>query len=312
MKNVSSVLVKKNEDKRQVLLDKHLNKVHRKNQQYLDKKYLDELEVLKSDVYYTTDQLRRINEENYQIIKDNRLIQKATFNFTELELKCLNYTLSRIKPDSKLSENDWIEYKLRDLIKMLNLKDSSASVQLIKDSLSNLRTKGKWIKIETEKEKKEVNLSFFLKCEIDNTNGKNIVRIRLMQEILDYLQNLHNNFTTQYLIYTMRLKGKYAIRLYELCKSYQNNYIKEFDIFGFNLYLEKIRSKWCIEKSYRNNDIKRTVECAINEINKKTDIQVSIYNSHKDGRMIDYYVIRVEPNSNFQQIYKDIKNERKV
>lgn len=289
----------KKEEKKKKIISSHHQKKKRPNQPYIDKKYMNELDIQDTSKHYTKNELKKINEENFQIIKDNRLIQKATYDFTELEIKSLNYTLSKLKPNEMITENDWIEYELIDLIKMLNLKYGTASIELVKKSLHNLRIKSKWVHIENEKEKCWVDLAFFLKVKIENINGKNIVRVKFMQEILDYLQNLHEKFTTQYLVYSMRLKGKYAIRMYELCKSYQNNYIKELDIYGYNFYIDKMRLKWCIEESYRNNDIKRIIDRAINEINKKTDIKISIYDTHKIKKKIDYYIIKIEPNSIF-------------
>lgn len=306
----SSNLLKRKEEKHKKLINKIFTS--KKNNIKNDKKILDELSINNKHSFYSDEELKIMNEENYEILKDNKLIQKATFNFTELELKSLNYTLSKLKPNKTYTENDWIEYPLKDLVRMLNLKTGTASIDLIKDSLHNLRTKGKWIRIENEELKKMVDFSFFQNCEIENIDNKNIVRIRLMKPVLDYLQNLKKYFTPQYLVYTMRLKGKYTIRLYELCKSYQNNYIKEFDLNGFNLYIDKIRSLWCIPDNYQNGKIKKDIlEKSIKEINKKTDIQVSIYGIHKIKNKIDYFVLQIETNTKFEKVYKDIEKERK-
>ena len=302
----SSNLLKKKEEKHKKIIDKLFNS--KKDKLKNDKKIYDELSINSKNNFYSDEELKMINDENHEIIKDNQLIQKSSFDFTELELKSLNYTLSKLRPDKTYTENDWIEYPLKDLIKMLNLKSGTASIELIKNSLHNLRTKGKWIKIESEK--KEVDLSFFQNCEIENIENKNIVKIKLMKPILNYLQNLKEYFTPQYLIYTMRLKGKYAIRLYELCKSYQKNYIKKLDINGFNFYIDKIKKIWCLPNTYRTNDIKRILEKSIKEINKKTDIQVSIYDSCKIGTSINYYILKIELNNNFYKVYKDLEKER--
>lgn len=303
----SSNLLKRKEEKHKKLINKIFTS--KKNNIKNDKKILDELSINNKNTFYSDEELKMINEENYKIVKDNSLIQKSKFDFTELELKSLNYTLSKLKPNKIYNENDWIEYPLKDLLKMLNLKNGTASTELIKESLHNLRSKGKWIKIENEN--KIVDLSFFQNCEIANIDNKNIVRVRFMKPILDYMQNLKKYFTSQYLVYSMRLTGKYAIRLYELCKSYQNNYIKELNINGFNFYIDKIKKIWCLPDTYRTNDIKRILEKSIKEINIKTDIKISIYNTHKNGVKIDYYTLQIELNNNFYKIYKDIEKERK-
>ena len=110
----------------------------------------------------------------------------------------------------------------------------------------------------------------------------------------------------------MRLKSKYAIRLYELCKSYQNNFIEQLNIFGFNFYLELMRNKWVLPSNYTNGKIKQILDKAIQEINNKTDIEISIFDTHKTNKKIDYYVIDIKNNSNFHNIYKEIEKERAV
>ena len=306
----SSSLLKKKEERQKEIINKLFSSKNKNFQN--NKKIYDELAINDKNTFYTDDELKMINEENYEVIKDNKIIQKAAFDFTELELKGLNYTLSKLKPGKTYTENDWIEYPLKDLIKMMNLKNNTGSLELVKKSLHNLRTKSKWIKIKNENENKMVDFSFFQNCEIENTDNKNIVRIRFMKPILDYLQNLKKYYTPQYLIYTMRLKGKYTIRLYELCKSYQNNFLKDLNINGFNLYIDKIRSLWYLPENYQNGKIKKDIiDKAIREINKKTDIQISIYDTHKTKNKIDYYILQIELNQKYYKVYKDIEKERK-
>ena len=305
------------EKKTKALHEKYEKGLNNKNKKsYTDKKLLDEIKL--NDAYINTDEFKMIVQENNKVIKDNKLIQKATFDFTEYELKCLNYVLSLIKPDIKITENDYIEFPLIDLIKILGIKNNSKQYEIVKESLSNLRTKNKWVKIKNKNIDKEINLSFLMKCEILNNGNKSNVRVKFMNEILYYIQNLKRKFTEMNLIYSLMLKGKYTIRLYELCKSYQNNLlidneVNENKIYGFNLYVKSIREMWCIPDTVNTGNFKRQIlDKAINEINSKTDIDISIFKTHKNGHTIDYYILQVKPNTYiFNSVIKKIEKRRK-
>lgn len=309
---------KKQNEKFHKQIKKQMDRKTKANSPLLNKKDLDELVINNGKRFVSKNEIKKINNENYEVIKDNRLIQKATFDFTALEMKCLNYTLSKLNPNKTYTDNEWIEYPLKEMYKILKLKNNSASIELLKESLHNLREKSKWIKIENEKGKRLVDLAFFQNVEIKlNDNNENIVKVRFMQDILDYLQRLKNNFTKELVIFTMRLKGKYAIRLYELCKSYQSMYLskykeKEYNIFGFAFILDLMKNKWVLPSNYTNGKIKQILDSAINEINNKTDIEISIYDTIKENKKIMEYIIKIDPNSNFHNIYQDIEKERAV
>lgn len=243
----------------------------------------------------TREELDIINQENNLVVKGNELIQKSTFNFSELELKCLNYTISKLRPEKTYTENDYIEYNIKDLIKVLKISDGSKNYKILKDTLKNISDQSKWIRVEKMTGVYETAFRFFMKCEID----KNRVRIKFMQEMLDYLQNLKNKFTAMLLVYTLNLKSKYSIRLYELSKSYEKNILKSengIPIYGYKLYIENIRLKWCISEKLRYCDLKKSIARSIDEINSLTDIKVSILSEHKNNRKVDYIELKVENN----------------
>ena len=56
--------------------------------------------------------------------------------------------------------------------------------------------------------------------------------------------------------------------------------------------------------------IKQVLDKAIKEINEKTDIEISIEDTIKENKKIIEYIIKIIPNKNFTNIYKDIEKER--
>lgn len=300
-------------EKRQKIIQNHLDGKYKD-----DKKFYDDLKVC--DEHLSKKELKMINDENYIVLKDNKIIQKATFDFTEQEMKCLNYTLSKLIPnvDVKVEHRYWdIEYPLRDLLNALRLKDGKANYQDIHDSIFALKEKTKRIRFERDNKIVHKPFNFFIDCEIEkekkDENIKNyIVKVKFDNNIIPFVSKLKNKFTAPLLIYTLNLNSKYAIRMYELCKSWQEK-------GEFIFYIDKCRKQWCIPDTYSYGDIKRRViDKAIDEINKKTDIQIGIKLNdkgkkmvHKTDRKIDWFVMQVKRNENFNTIYQENDKKRK-
>ena len=98
-----------------------------------------------------------------------------------------------------------------------------------------------------------------------------------------YLLQLKENFTQYELLWTLKFKSKYAIRLYELVKSIHyhdtQEYSRAFD-------LEELRRMLGAEtyKTYQSFKT-RVLEPAIEEINQYSDKNVS-YEPIKSGRTV--------------------------
>ena len=273
----------------------------------LSKRKMDKLDDEKRKInkeYLSNKEYSLIKAEDYMVIKDNRLIQKATFDFTELEMKCINYAISKMQPNKTYTENDFIELSIVELCNLMGIKAEGNNYKHIRQAFGNIRDKSKIIKIDKENDI-DVSFSFFLKVYGCEKGGW--IKVSFFDELLNYLQGLKNKFSGWELYYTLVLKNKYTIRMYELCKSYQN-------LGHFTLYLDKMIMKWCIPKSYRYIDIKRQIiEPSIKEINEKTDILVEIIDIIKQGKKVVALELKITDNSNKRcmQIDKKQKNQEK-
>lgn len=87
-------------------------------------------------------------EIDYNIVKRNDIVQRASYSLSATEQKLILYIISKIKP----SDIDFNRYTFRvvDLLGILGLDDSGANREIIRDSLRNLRKKE--VHIRTEKE----------------------------------------------------------------------------------------------------------------------------------------------------------------
>lgn len=110
----------------------------------LTKRKMDELdnEKRKKDKEYMSNrEYNLMKAEDYMVVKDNRLIQKATFDFSELEMKCINYAISKMQPDKTYTENDFIELNIVELCKLMKIKSEGDNYENIRKAFWNIHCK---------------------------------------------------------------------------------------------------------------------------------------------------------------------------
>ena len=264
----------------------------KKKKKTMSKKEIDTIGI--KGGLYSDKEIAVIEKENYEIMKDNRLIQKATFDFTELELKCINYAIAQIKPNEDFDEKTDFVIKIKDLCDQLRIKSNGENYNNIKNAFKKLRDTSKWVKLE---DGSELAFSFICKAKADKRTG--VVIVRFYDEMLQYLKRLQDNgkYTPITLYYTLALKYKYAIRMYELCMSWRNNYDIKYKKYGFIFYLDKIRYKWQVPEKYTYGQIKQKILIpSKNEINDKTNLDITIHEL-KEGRKVKNLFIEIKEKS---------------
>lgn len=136
-----------------------------------------------------------------------------------------------------------------------------------------------WVTFD-DKPDEEVLCRWLAKVRTNKRSG--IAHIKLDEDLVPYLFDLKNRFTSYGLRNILCMKSQYSIRLYELLKSYKIQVTKTFTIEEFKklLMIEDI-------KSYnRFPDLRRKVlEPAMKEINEYTDIDVT-YREILKGRKV--------------------------
>lgn len=240
-----------------------------------------------------------IKQEDNLITKDNTLIQKSKFNLTLNEMKCINYAISKLQPNKMISENDYLEIDIKELCDIMKIEKEGANYEYIRDCYKTLNDKSKWIKINDKGD--ELNFKYVMKVIANKNTG--IIKIKFMQEMLDMLTNLHTQFTAYELYYSIILKSKYSLRLYEECKSWKAQ-------GSFNLYIESIKNRWCISQKMKYGNIKqKIITPSIDEINNNTDIHID-YVEHKNGKKVDYLFIKISDNQ-ISKVYNQANERRK-
>jgi hypothetical protein len=113
-----------------------------------------------------------------------------------------------------------------------------------------------------------------------STGGE--IEMTFHRKVLPLLVEAKKNFTLYYFQNVQRLKSVYSIRIYELCKQYENTDRKyrEFEILELKQILN-IQKKYPRYANFKD----RAINVAIKEINEKTDLIVDLVEIKK-GRSV--------------------------
>lgn len=224
----------------------------------------------------------KLEDERYRlVVKDNELIQKCSYNLTVNQYKVIAYVISKIKPTD--TEFKWIEIDVSDYCEMCGIDRNHFYTEL-KDMIDNLDNKTFWV----ETYEKVFKFRWFSEVEVIKGGGK--IRVLLNSNLNKYLLNLQRKFTYYELINILVLKSMYAIRLYELFKSYEFQHSVTFETEELKRLLDATNYK-----NFYNFKV-RCLEVAVNEINKFTDLNIS-YEFEKKGKKviaIKFKIIRKE------------------
>lgn len=243
---------------------------------------------------------KKIDNERFQlVVKDNDLIQKAKYNLTATEQKLIAYVISKIKPTD--TELLWYEISVIDYCELCGITKDKFYTEF-KNLISSLNDKAIWV------DWKDVGFHFRWFSEAEYLKGKGILRVKLNSRLQKYLIGLDKNFTKYELINILALKGKFAIRLFELFKSYEYKKEKEFETEELKELLGA--TNWKTFSDFR----KFVIERATQEINTYTDIDVS-YKFKKGARgkvvSIVFFIKKKNSYDNFMSYRKTIEKINK-
>lgn len=220
-------------------------------------------------------QLRSSRE--MEIFKHNDMLQKGRHELSLQEQRCVLFAISKIKPEDTVFQE--YTFELADFYKLCGLQGDSYTE--LKAILIGLKQKTWWVETSPGIES---TVSWFNKVRTSKKSGT--VTVRFDDDMMPYLLELtKDKFYTHYqLKYILPMKSQYAIRLYELLKSYQrNNYEWFFDI-------EKLKKQLNCENYTRFPDFRRwVIEPAVSEINEYTDIKIA-WDTVKEGRRVSRVV----------------------
>lgn len=188
-------------------------------------------------------------------------LSMARYDFSVIEKRCLYFVISEVRRlyvDTNKGQKDLFD-NMRLLIPSDRLRGLADEIKDVYTALKKLSDKS----IEIENEDEWIYTRWILQAKHDKK--KDTYNVDVSNEILPYLVELAQSFTTYDLMVALTLKSTYSQRMYELCSQYKNRTNKTFFLELDKLrYLLKIEDK----KSYQNVAIlkQKVLEVAQKEI----------------------------------------------
>jgi plasmid replication initiation protein len=217
---------------------------------------------------------------DYKVIKSNDLIQKSRFDLGTQEQKIVLYLISKIRPeDTELHE---YEFSIVEFCKICGIDYANGkNYDNIKKTIKSLNDKSIWV---TLNDGGETTMRWIERPYINKNSG--VIKIKLDELMKPYLLQMQERFTQYELLYTLPMKSQYAIRLYEILKSYEWKKSVEMD-------LENLKRMMKAEHYTRFYDFKKKViEIAMREIDDYTDLKVE-YTLKKKGKQFTSIVFQI-------------------
>lgn len=209
---------------------------------------------------------------NRIVVKSNKAISSRIKDYSLVQTKIMNLAISELTGNS--TANDIMTFHAADLLYATGLGDSNHT-ELRKATLDMIRG------IEIQ----EANGTFsqvpiFTKIKY---NDGGTVDIQFHEDVLPYFVEAKREFTKYYFENIQRLRSTYSIKLYELCKQYQNTRQKYRDITLelLRVYLDIADGKYKLYGHLKS----KVIVPAITEISEKTDITVTM-EEIKKGRAV--------------------------
>lgn len=210
-----------------------------------------------------TQQVKVSNMRNYMVCKDNTLVQKSRYSLSTQQQKVVLFLISKVKPDDMPYKRYTVS--VREFCGICNIDlDSGKNYADVKAAIKGLSDKSIWIKQDNGK---DLLFRWLNDVEVDETGGN--IEFSFSKYISEHITELHERYTQYNLINVLPMKSKYAIRLYELMKSFVNMEQR------ITIPLDILKQRLDAETYDNLKDFRRRViEPAVDEINAFTDIAV--------------------------------------
>lgn len=206
------------------------------------------------------------------VIQKNDLIRGDYKNLNTNDIKMFKFLVSKVNSRENLFQ-DYYFFTNKEIQENLNINDNNIH-KIIFDSLMKLSSV--FIVVEDTKNKeKRVGL---IKNEIEYYKGGGRYAISFNNDLMDYILNINNNFTTYNLLNIKHLK-KREIKLFE--------YLKSISFLEFEIGLEKLMGIMEVEGSYKEvYNFKKLLDKTIDRINEYTPIQIENHTYIRVNRKI--------------------------
>ena len=236
--------------------------------------------------------------------KSNDLIQNAMYSLSLSQQKLMLHIFSMIKPSD--TELPRYEMSIYEFLKLCGVDPHNGSMyKQVKKNIEDIaNAKVQWIRLAGTQ--KITMFRWLSSATIDEGTGK--IVLTLDQSLKPHLIQLKEFYTTMNITYTLPMKSQYSLKIYELCKSYQNLYLTKKEK-GEPLVWSIETLKKQVDRNAANwAHVRRTVlDKAKSEINGHTDIYFDYEVYEKDRQRVIAIAVTIEPVD--KQVAADKLNE---
>ena len=226
---------------------------------------------------------KALADRSQYVVKANDLIRKTRYDLTTQQQKIILFAISKIKPNDPVYTQ--YELNLEELCEAcgLNIDAGGYYYKSLKEDLRKLAHR-EWCVLP---DGTETTISWIGDATIIPLNST--VYITFNPHMEPYLFELRNRYTQYKLQNVLVFRGKYAIRLYEILRSYTTQTELDNDIEkDIDIKLKELRNVLAVSSYPRWADFDRyVIRPAIEEINEcAEDIHIE-YEALKNGRKVD-------------------------
>lgn len=216
------------------------------------------------------DKIKTLESQSYKVVKHNDIIQKSKYKLSAVEQKTVAFLVSLVKPKEEYpNQIQPIEYEfeIQDYCKVCDIDyNQGKNYKMVRDTLKALRDKSVNVTLPNGT---DTSVSWINKYWSNKGTGK--ARVRFDDDMAPYIFDVRENTTRYELLNILPMQSKYAIRLYEICRSWAGIYSKEYE-------LQELRKMLGVadDELVRYPDFRRkALEIAQREINEHTDIELN-------------------------------------
>jgi plasmid replication initiation protein len=216
-------------------------------------------------------------------IRQHNALTTARYEYTELQQDLLFFLISRLR-----KEQQTITYILdiKELSTLTGKRYNAAYLQKATADMGN-----RVFEVLTENSYEQV----WMFRRVKYLMGQGVIEVKLNEDILSYLFDLKDNFTSYGLAAALRLTSKYAKRIYPLCSQWKDvGETKKYDLLNFKKTLGLLDDKGN-EKMKQIKELReRVLDIAVKQINEHTELHVS-YKLEKQGKAFKSITFMVKP-----------------
>jgi len=237
-------------------------------------------------------QQKKLADREQYVVKANDLIRKTRYNLTTQQQKIILFAISKIKPEDAAATEYTIDINELAEACGMRIRDGGYYYDRIKEDLKRL-AEPTWVPMTNEENKPVERMIAWINSDAEIIPGDSKVKISFNKHLQPYLFDLKEKYTQYRLQNVLSFRGKYAIRLYEIMRSYTTQRdLEDRRENEINISLEDLRRLLDTDAYGRWVDFNRCILLpAIKEINERAE------DIH-----IDYYPMRAEHKRTIEKV----------